>query len=515
MTLKELNKNYGFKKKLVISGSKELYKRECEASARAGIASVNCESMSLTLLAKDLFKDYKIGLGEKFEEIDKPTQMGLMLASALDLARNKKLVYFRESMLDGGTVKQLLNDIGILRLEAALEAVKDSADPKLRDVYTLANAYIERIDKLNLYDNVKILNEAIRLISEKKIDTYAKVIAIYKDDLDELSFIEHNFFDAITSAKEVIILETEETNVELSSEKQFFRVFGLHNEIHAIVKDIINRKLPLEQVQIVASTSSGFYPLITYLQKLNILYCLPEGISEQYSYVATQIQIYIKNPANFEIDSEGNVDIKAVFEGLADRLEVVSSRNNLPQPIVVSLLGKASICRKNMESYAFEANYNVVVKLIESMLIGGNCTEENSEEGALFISSLNYAEVGFRPYIYMMGFESRNYPGGINQSPILLDIEMDVLGLPKHYKSDYRREKQEAKLNRIISSNAKVITMSYVSYDTVNMREQNPSAFLQRILKNSGCKERLYGFSEVDKEMILEVREWILQKEKV
>ena len=295
-------------------------------------------------------------------------------------------------------------------------------------------------------------------------------------------------------------------------DKQFFRVFGLHNEIHAVVKDVIAKGIPWEQVQIVTSTGAGFYPLITYLQKLDIPYCLPEGVSERYGYAASHIQTYLDNPANFEIDSKGNVNTGAVLEGLAKRLEGAAGNEKLPQSTVSSLIKKASVCRRNAACCDFGANYYVVVKMLTHMLLGGTVVEDRKEGGAIYIASLSHTEVGFRPYVYLMGFEAQNYPGDNPQSPVLLDEEMEQMGLPEERMSGKRREQLEEKLKRIMTSEVEALTISYVSYDTVNMREQNPSSFYQQALKESRATERLFGFAEKQYSDILEAREWLLQK---
>ncbi|MGN0438047.1 MAG: hypothetical protein ACI4F4_05935 [Lachnospiraceae bacterium] len=512
MTLQELNKTYGMQKKLVLYHSAEIYKRECAASARKGIPTVNCEGQYLTDFARMILKEYRIGRGEYFEEVEKATGLGIMLACALELVRKKKLSYFKQSMLDSGTIRQLLTDIEVLRMENCLDKIADAENEKLRDVSIIAQVYMERLRQLHLYDNVTILEDATTLIASGKLIVDGDVIGTYTDALDEYSAKENDFWKVLCKDKNAVMLTINEAKTKSAPDKQFFRVFGLHNEIHAIVKDVIAKGIPWEQVQIVASTNAVFYPLITYLQKLDIPYCLPEGVSEQYSYAASHIQTYLDNPANFEIDSEGNVNTGAVFEGLAKRLEKAAGNGKLPQSAVASLINKASVCRKNASCYDFEANYYVVVKMIEHMLLGGSFVEDKKEAGAVYIASLSHTEMGFRPYVYLMGFESQNYPGDHPQSPILLDEEMEQIGLPKRRMSGRPGEQLEEKLKRIIASDVKGITISYVSYDTVNMREQNPSAFYQQALKESGATERLFGFAEERYSDILEAREWLLQK---
>ena len=512
MTLQEFNKSYGIQKKLVIYHSDELYKRETAMGAKAGVASVNCEGQHLLAFARVKLREYKIGLGEHFDEVDSSTQIGIMLACVLDLARKKALSYFKESMLDSGTVKQLLADIEILRMEDKLDCLKGSTDSKHNDVSIIAETYIERLRKLKLYDSIQILEESTELIRAGEIRIEYECLAIYRDVLDTCSHKERILWDAISSGRTCEIIDMAILEESCKPERQFFKVFGLHNEIHAVVKDVIARGIPWEQVQVVTSNTAGFYPLMTYLEGLGIPYCMPEGISEKYCYAASHIQTYLDNPANFLIDSHGSVNTGEVFSGLADRLEKVAANPKLPLPSVLTLLNKAALCRKSMACYDFEADYYVVVKLVQNILLGGKSLEDQKEEGALYVGSLSHTELAFRPYVYLIGFEARNYPGDNTQSPILLDEEMRSMGLSEQYLSGKRREESEKKLQRIVASATKLVTISYVSYDTVNMREQNPSAFYQKERGKTAGKERLFGFAEENRTDILEAREWLLQK---
>jgi hypothetical protein len=152
--------------------------------------------------------------------------------------------------------------------------------------------------------------------------------------------------------------------------------------------------------------------------------------------------------------------------------------------------------------------------MIKGILLGGSIIDDKQkEEGAVYIASLTRTETAFRPYVYLIGFESRNYPGGSTQSPVLLDKEKTDIGLPDWYLSDYHQKDLEKHLDRIMSSDVKQITISYVSFDTVNMREQNPSAFYKKELIRSGEAERehSFDFGERTADDILEAREWILQ----
>lgn len=501
-------------KKLIIHNLPELYRREVIASARAGIPTVNCEGQSIQAYAGAILKDYKTGRGESPGEADNSTQMGIMLACVLELAGNNKLTYFNESMLDNGTVRQLLTDIKILRMEEKLDDLKDSNEAKLKDVYEIALAYIDKLYALKLYDSVRILEECTELISCGSIDVPAEIIAIYRDTYDNLSEKEKKLWKAITAGKAVEVIEISEVNSQESkrdSQKQFFKVFGLHNEIHAVVKDVIARGIPWEQVQVVASSAAGFYPLMTYLQGLGIPYCMPEGISERYSFAASHIEKYLKNPANFILDSEGNVRIRDVFERLAKQLEEIARIPKLMKTSAATLYNKASVCRQSMECYDFNIDYYLATRLVENILLGGSIVEDNKEEGAIYISSLAATEIAFRPYVYLIGFESKKYPPVSMQSPVLLDEERNDIGLPDRYCSTKQSEEIEKHLDRILNSDAKCITFSYVSFDTVNMRELNPSAIYQKELKDSGCKERIFGFAEESVTDILEAREWLLQ----
>ena len=78
----------------------------------------------------------------------------------------------------------------------------------------------------------------------------------------------------------------------------------------------------------------------------------------------------------------------------------------------------------------------------------------------------------------MTGFSSANYNSNSAQLAVLLDDEMS--GLSEKYKKYTVAEQDrlnKAKIDRIIFSVNSNVTISYVCFDTVNMREQNPAEF--------------------------------------
>lgn len=521
MILAEFNQKYGMQKKIVIHNSPELYKREVTDGVRAGVPSVNCEGQTLAELACSLLRDDKIARGEFMETADRPALIGIMMSCALEAVHSNELKYFRESMIDGGTARQLLSDVELLRKEEKLEALKCHEDPKLADVYVIAGKYVRRLEEKNLYDTVRIISEATMLAEKGVVAPNADVIAVYEEALQKFTVVEERLWQKLTVNRKVEVIERSREQVGNHTESsgqtkvRFFRVFGLHNEIHAVVKDVLRSEIPWEQVQIIACTNESFYPMATYLQELGVPYCMPEGISEEYGYPAAWIRRVLDNPANFTIDSHGRVRMSEVLEVLAQKLESgLESRSaagsKLPAPVVLSILGKASVCRKSAADCGFDTDYGLAVKMAEIMLLGGRITEESSEEGAVYIGSLAGTETVFRRYVYLIGFESRNYPGADTQSPVLLDEDMELLGLDERHKASMRREEAEEKLERIMSSGAERITVSYVSYDTVNMREQNPSSFYQKQLERTGGEEELFGFGEENADQVLEAREKIL-----
>lgn len=510
MYLRDFNQKYLMEKKLVIFHSAELFKREIAEFNHDGIPSVNCDGQYILSLAKAMLKAYKLDNEELFSEADSSMKMGIMMAAVLELIRKNKLSYFEEKMIDGGTVRRLLTDINVLRAEGKINEIKGSLDLKFADLSLISDLYVDKLEKMGLYDECKILSELTDLIKSQKVACDYEAVAIYEDALKMLSAKEKEFWNAYTYDIKVEFIERYGSQGKNTPGRQFFKVFGLHNEIHAVIKDVLSKGIPFEQVQIVASSTDGFYPMMTYLQQLDIPYCIPEGISEEYGFSAFTIQSYVNNKANFIIDNDGNVKLSEVFAGLADRLERMASSPNLPQNRADDLLNKASICKRCMNCYDFDANYHMVSCMIHGILLGGNVTDTCDEGGALYIASLGYTEKVFRPYIYLLGFEARSFPGVIIQSPVLLDDDIKSMNLPERYLSKYAQEVLIEHMNRVIESDAKLITVSYVSYDTVNMREQNPSAFYQELKNASGKKEKLFGFGDKDVTTILEAREWIV-----
>ena len=86
----------------------------------------------------------------------------------------------------------------------------------------------------------------------------------------------------------------------------------------------------------------------------------------------------------------------------------------------------------------------------------------------------------------------------------IIDLKRNKIGISKAIDTTWASDKYSLPLQ--------IANVSMTSYDTINMREQNPSAYYQKELKNSGMEEKTFGFAEDDASRILEAREWLLHK---
>ena len=511
MTLKEFVKEYKFQKKLVIYNSDELYNRECALCAEDDVPVINCEGEYLLSVARNIVVKYYAVLGKWFEEIDENNQAGMIMALALKLIHENKLSYFKESMIDSGTAQQVTTDINILRREKKLDRLQNHTDSKLSDIYIIASDYIKTIESDEVLDSVSILKKAIEALDRDISYLNADLVTIYDDAYNEFSCLEKEFYAKLINNKSNLGNIISSSSIpKKQPQKSLFKVFGLNNEIHAVVKDVLKKGIPWERVQLVVCNTDRLYPMITYLKELNIPYYLPEGVTEQYEYISAYIRRYLENRANFDFD-KNKVNIRISFQSLAEKLKERANNGKIPENQVITFLNKAEICDKNARLYEFNADYNVAIKFMNDVLLGEMTHEKSkTESGSLYIASLMKTETIFRPHVYFLGFEARNYPGSHMQSSVLLDKDMKELGLDERYMSTGKSQKEVERVKRLLESDAEYITISYVSYDSVHMREQNPSSVYQEELQSNHIQENKFGFTAANKDDVMELREWVL-----
>lgn len=392
------------------------------------------------------------------------------------------LRYFKgENINVLGTAKQLAQVIDMFRLESGYEALEICNDDKLLDIFTLAKAY----EKSGYYDGVQSIVDAINNTSEWA-KNQIKNVMIGVFDYDRLSAKEVELLEVV--AKELCgtieKLEYSDTIDEDSYEKnvpkQFMKVYGNNNEIKAVLKDIMRRRrtgedITFDQVQIITCNDAGFIGMQTFLESLNIPYYMPEGISGKYSFEYSKVAAFLEERKNVCFE---RTCLASICDELIEKYENKSIYNKL--------VAQVNNIKKNLPN-EFTGRYEDMSNLLLGMLETVRIKDNDKEEGALLISTLSATECVSRKYVYMTGFSSANYNSNSAQLAVLLDDEMS--GLSEKYKKYTVAEQDrlnKAKIDRIIFSVNSNVTISYVCFDTVNMREQNPAEFYVKCITLAG-----------------------------
>lgn len=503
MTVKEFLGREPFGYKFLI-GPFARCKQEIKWACEQGMTVINAHCMTIEGLADAINGSVK---KEKLSEMTK----AMVYLNLLE--ENKaNLKYFKgENRQVLGTAKQLVKVIDMLRLEGGYDVLENRNDDKLSDILTLAKAY----ENCGYYDRVQSVLDAIGNVSgwaENQIHNAG--IGVF--EYDRLSSKEVELLELVAKELDGVIHKLEYSDAfdkdayEKKAPERFFKVYGNNNEIKAVVKDIMKRKksgeeITFDQVQIIACNDAGFIGMQTFLETLGIKYCMPEGISGKYTMEYSKASEYLKERNNVCF---AKTSLTSICDELINRYENKSIYNKL--------VAEVKNIKKNLPK-EFVGRYEDMSNLLLSMLESIRIKDNDKEEGALFISTLSATECVSRKYVYLVGFSSVSYNGNSPQLAVLLDDEMMSLseGYKKYTVTEGDRLDRE-KIDRIIFSDRADVTLSYVCFDTINMREQNPAGFCVKCLDLAGKDVKdipTIGFEPAGRDDVLTKEEFYLLKD--
>lgn len=429
----------------------------------------------------------------------------------LDLLEEKEanLKYFiGENRRVLGTAKQLAKVIDMLRLEGGYDELEQSSEDKLSDIFTLAKAY----EECGYYDRVQAILDAIEHTAEWAKNQVPNVrIGVY--DYDRLSAKERVLLELVAQELDGVVEKLEYSDAiadaayEKHGPKQFFKVYGNNNEIKAVVKDIMRRRksgedITFDQVQIIACNDAGFIGMQSFLEILEIPYYMPEGISGKYTLEYSKAAQFLKERNNVCFERTG---LTSICDEVIERYQNKSKYNKL--------VAEVKNIKKNLPKEffgRFEDMSNLLLGMLESIRIKDN----DDKKGALLITTLSATECASRKYVYMTGFSSADYNSNSSQMAVLLDDEMVALSEEyKKYSVAEGDRLDREKIDRIIFSNKADVTLSYIYFDTINMREQNPAGFYVKCVDLAGMdinQIRTIGYEASGPEDVLTKEEFYL-----
>ena len=613
-------------------------RKDRQGNVQPGKAVVNMYPFTVQELAAKMLEERMSQLGQKYQIMSPVQEASLMLEVLAEQQQSNQLSYFKEkNVLEMNTAKQMVADLKLIRMNGGLEPLKNyKENAKYQDLFTLGCVYVEKQNKQNLYDSVRVIEQAIELWNELE-NPEPKLLGIYADL--EVSQLEKDYLNMISNNNPVFlkipwiegkeppekawkreekyyaeteglgsVYETECETRELAYKAfTFIKSYGLHNEIKGVVKEILSKKLRYEEVQIITCKEDNNKIMVDYLEKLSIPYCMKQGISGKYSAVYSIVSdmfAYMEQGQNIEIfkkilrnpamssPEKGEIKVskpmlcKIVEKGVIlgnefkpakqireelkepslegkNEHDIKEERNKLAIDFITEMIkeihaifdtttqadflhsiagfllkyvGKmyraegyqfAGACKQSAIVFGDSLNHQNTMesrkKLVLHILEGEHICKKTQEQGSILISSLDAIAVASRPHVYLVGQNGKDFPGTFRESPVLLDKERIELGLLADLVSKEEERKKYHLLQVLSSNDIDTLTISYVYYDTVHMREQNPSSFYQKLwmeckakekekkekgeIAESELKEKEVGFAELEKEQILEKRE--------
>lgn len=135
----------------------------------------------------------------------------------------------------------------------------------------------------------------------------------------------------------------------------------------------------------------------------------------------------------------------------------------------------------------YEISYEDTKKAIFAQSVG----RESIKEGKLYFTSINNVLSCLRPYLFVAGLSSNNFPGISKENPMLLDEDYQAFGEEKASNKDILRNKQNFfRLLDEASSNGVSIHLSYAYYNSQSLKEQNASSVIFESYKNENEQDK-------------------------
>lgn len=202
-----------------------------------------------------------------------------------------------------------------------------------------------------------------------------------------------------------------------------------------------------------------------------------------------------------EVDQDGKVDADQLYRGVA---RIIQKYKRLLDPLDVggydAVLGELNGSLKTDPVLVSEA-VDLVVDRIKQVRTFVN----DPAPGKIHLTSYRTASWVNREHVFLLGMDSGRFPGVAMEDPFLLDEERTLVSPNWLITSEEKLEDKIREMKRFLTAVSGKLTMSYPYFDTVDQREQYPSAWYLEALdagKEAGIAqqvlERTVGFATAD-----------------
>ena len=141
---------------------------------------------------------------------------------------------------------------------------------------------------------------------------------------------------------------------------------------------------------------------------------------------------------------------------------------------------------KIMLSLAKEYDISLLdaVKFLANVVVG----KRNPKEGALFLTSIDNAISSIRKHLFIVGLDSKTFPGKVTENPIILDQDYELFGIKE--ASSKKMNDNKRLYHDLIDTATELkvdIHLSYAYYNSETAKEQNASSvFFETYRKENG-----------------------------
>ncbi|MBR4026950.1 MAG: PD-(D/E)XK nuclease family protein [Lachnospiraceae bacterium] len=180
------------------------------------------------------------------------------------------------------TATEVFRCIRQIQMGQVTDAYKNSQNRKVQQLDKLIDIYEEKLVTENLYDSVRIFQEAIQYLQEDSIDRKKVEYGIFDNYYEKLTALEREFLE-IATKETYTILSFWKENVEISEQltsvlkgSHFFKGYGIANEVQYIVEKIFEEKQRFGAVSVLY-TSAEYEPFLeAAFSSVGIPYCMTE-----------------------------------------------------------------------------------------------------------------------------------------------------------------------------------------------------------------------------------------------
>jgi ATP-dependent helicase/nuclease subunit B len=134
------------------------------------------------------------------------------------------------------------------------------------------------------------------------------------------------------------------------------------------------------------------------------------------------------------------------------------------------------------------SRYQVLEKM-KDLLLSLNVLKSSAKPGHLHVTSYDHGIYETRDFVYIVGLDSRKFPGGVNENPLLLDTERNRLGNGLNV-NEHKSQEKLYNLVQMLAQHEGNVSLSYCNFAVNENRVVHPAhVFLQSYRMTSGHHE--------------------------